>query len=96
MAELASVASLYDGIMTVVANFVSYNDTIAILISGAHHVNLKTLSTFTQLLCLIFVSVDLGTVVTRMHCVNMHAHWVQGVVVNAASLTECFNMSKQN
>ena len=96
MAVLASVASLYDGIMTVVANFVSYNDTIAILISRAHHVNLKTLSTFTQLLCLIFVSVDLGTVVTRMHCVNMHAHWVQGVVVNAASLTECFNMSKQN
>ena len=36
--------------MTVVANFVSYNDTIAILVSRAHHVNLKTLSTFTTAL----------------------------------------------
>ena len=67
--------------MTVVANVVSYNDTIAILISRAHHVNLKTLSTFTQLLCLIFIFVHLGAVINRMHCVNMPAHWVQGVVV---------------
>ena len=78
--------------MTVVANFVSYNDTIAILISRTHHVNLKTLSTFTQLLCLIFVSVHLGAVVHRLHCINMHANRVQGVVVDAASLSECFNI----
>ena len=96
MAVLVSAASLYDCIMTVVANVVSYNDTIAILISRAHHVNLKTLSTFTQLFCLIFNFVHLGAVINRIHCVNMPAHWVQGVVVDAACLSECFYVFIKN